>query len=271
MPQETRSAAQPPLGVVYNTSMERPDAALALAELYGFEGKRESRMGAVCVTGAGLNTAIFCDIVARFYSAGPPRNSNQVLAVGLAAVDPLPPDPPMVEGRARAQETEWRAAIRAHHPQMTDTALAEAVLRNGVIFNAEARRDPERAGDVAGQIARPAGSGALQGARQAPGDRRFRRRRTGCGRAAQDRVGVADAESLLRQEVGDAARSRRAVDKEFAWAPAHPVVDAYRAFKPMPYDAPSHDLAAIHYAVHPDPASSRSPSPARSRSPTTAA
>jgi hypothetical protein len=29
-------------------------------------------------------------------------------------------------------------------------------------------------------------------------------------------------------------------------------VDAYRAYRPMPYDAPSHDLAAAHYAVHPD-------------------
>ena len=42
------------------------------------------------------------------------------------------------------------------------------------------------------------------------------------------------------------------LDKAFAWAPAHPVVDAYREFKPMPYDAPSHDLAAMHYTVHPD-------------------
>ena len=53
----------PPIGVVYNTSMARPDAALALAALYVSASRRESRMGAVCVTGAGLDTAIFCDIV----------------------------------------------------------------------------------------------------------------------------------------------------------------------------------------------------------------
>src|SRR6185503_6460488 len=76
--------------------MARPDAALALAALYLFENKREARVGAVCVTGAGLNTAIFCDIVARFY-AGPARNSNSALPVGLAAAMPLPPDPPMVK------------------------------------------------------------------------------------------------------------------------------------------------------------------------------
>ena len=41
------------------------------------------------------------------------------------------------------------------------------------------------------------------------------------------------------------------IDKAFDWAPANPVADAYHAFKPMPYDAPAHDLAAIHYALHP--------------------
>src|SRR5204862_381706 len=33
---------------------------------------------------------------------------------------------------------------------------------------------------------------------------------------------------------------------------SHPVVDAYRAFKPMPYDAPATALAALLQTVHPD-------------------
>ncbi|MGH3630258.1 MAG: hypothetical protein ACRDRL_22800, partial [Sciscionella sp.] len=83
--------------MIYNTSMSRPDAALALAALYGFQGSGESRMGCVCVTGAGLNAAIFCDIVGRFYMPGPRRNANEVLPVGLADVTPAPADPPMVQ------------------------------------------------------------------------------------------------------------------------------------------------------------------------------
>src|SRR5664279_6003512 len=89
--------AKPPMGVIYNTSMTRPDAALALAGMYGFEGKRESRMGSVCVVGAGLKTATFCDMVGRMYMPGPTRNGNQTLAVGLAEVSPLPPDSAMVK------------------------------------------------------------------------------------------------------------------------------------------------------------------------------
>ena len=42
------------------------------------------------------------------------------------------------------------------------------------------------------------------------------------------------------------------LDAIATWAPNHPVVDAYRAFKPMPYDAPSQALAAVLYAVSPE-------------------
>src|SRR5260370_9028691 len=42
------------------------------------------------------------------------------------------------------------------------------------------------------------------------------------------------------------------MEKDFAWTPAHPVVDAYRAYKPMPYDAPTWDMAAALYAARPE-------------------
>ena len=42
------------------------------------------------------------------------------------------------------------------------------------------------------------------------------------------------------------------IDKDFGWSTAHPVVDAYRAYKPMPYDAPSCAMGAMLYAVHPN-------------------
>jgi len=54
-------------------------------------------------------------------------------------------------------------------------------------------------------------------------------------------------------EVGDAVRfPASSIEKDFAWAAAHPVVDAYRAYKPMPYDAPTWDMAAVLYGVRPE-------------------
>jgi hypothetical protein len=126
-----------PIGIVYNTSMARPDAALALGALFAFAGRREARVGAVCVTGAGLDTAIYCDIVNRFYTPGPPRNSNQMLAIGLAATNPLPPDAPMVQPAiARRADNGEPLFARSIH-RVSDTSQAEAVLRNGVILTAE--------------------------------------------------------------------------------------------------------------------------------------
>src|SRR5664279_1687266 len=136
MPQ--RQGQKPPMGVIYNTSMSRPDAALALAELYGFEEKRESRIGSVCVVGGGLNTAIFCDMVGRVYMPGPLRNGNQVLAVGLADVSPLPPDSPMIKLAVERKNDKGEPGYVHSIVKLSDTSLAEAVLLNGVIFNAEA-------------------------------------------------------------------------------------------------------------------------------------
>ena len=53
-------------------------------------------------------------------------------------------------------------------------------------------------------------------------------------------------------EVGDALRYPAAsLEKDFAWSPNHPVVDAYTAYQPMPYDAPAPALAAVLQAVRP--------------------
>jgi hypothetical protein len=242
-----------PLGVVYNTSMTRPDAALALALLYGFQGKREARMASVSVNGAGLGAAIFCDLVQRFYTLGPIRNGNQVLMPGLAAEGALPADPPMVtaavERKNAAGEPQYARSIR----RVGDTSLPEAVIRNGVIFNADAvmilsaratylakSLDLDGVKELYKQRVKMlvvVDSGTLQ---DVPAMRKvlaeFPAPIVFCGR-----------------EVGEALQFPGAsIDKDFAWAPAHPVADAYHAFRTGVYDFPSHDLAAMLYAVHPD-------------------
>src|SRR4029077_13223477 len=54
------------------------------------------------------------------------------------------------------------------------------------------------------------------------------------------------------REVGEALLfPASSIEKDFTWSPAHPLVDAYRAYRPMPYDAPTWDMAAVLYAVRP--------------------
>jgi hypothetical protein len=245
-----------PLGVVYNTTMNRPDAALTLALLYGFTGKREARIGSVCVNGSGLGAAIFCDVVARFYTPGPLRNANQTLPPGLAAELPLPPDPPMVKPAIERKNDKGEVQYARSVRKITDTSLAEAVIRNGVIFNAEA------------VLVLSAPATYLAKTLDLQGTKEIYKQRvrmlvivdTGEGGVRQD---VPALQRVLNdwpgpvvycgKEVGEALPFPAAsIDKDFAWAPANPVIDAYRAYKTMPYDAPCWDLAAALYAVHPD-------------------
>ena len=253
MTQRGRVRAPPPIGVVYHTSMNRPDAALALAALYVFDNKREARVGAVCVGGSGLDAAIFCDVVARFYITSE-RNSNQLLPIGLAAADPIFPSSPMVRAALERTGADGEPLYRRTIQRVTDTAMAEAILRNGVVFNAES----------AMVLSAPATW--LARALDLPdtlGTYRTRVRRLVIVDTAETRSDPASLERVIAEwpspvffcgsDVGDALRFPGArLDDVFRWAPEHPVVDAYRAFQPMPYDAPAHDLAAIHYAVHPD-------------------
>src|ERR1039458_476426 len=58
--------------------------------------------------------------------------------------------------------------------------------------------------------------------------------------------------ALAPAELGDALPFPGAsIDKDFAWSEAHPLEAAYRAYRPMPYDAPALAMAAALYAVRP--------------------
>ena len=236
-----------PLGVVYNTSMRRPDSALALAMLYGYQGKREARIGSVSVNGAGLGAAIFCEIVQRFYANGRESNANSVMMPGLAAEGPLPADSELV--RPVVANAKYVRSIK----RVSDTSLPEAVIRNGVIFNAEAVMI------LSAKATYLAKSLDLEGVRDLY-KARVRMLVVVDSGEAQD---VAAMRKVLAEfpapivfcgkEVGDALPFPGAsMDKDFAWAPAHPVVDAYHAFRTGVYDFPSYDLAAVLHAVHPD-------------------
>jgi hypothetical protein len=238
-----------PLGVVYITSMDRPDAVLALALLYGLQAKREARIGSVCLNGPGasLGAAIFCDLVQRFYTPGPMRNANQTLLPGLALDGPLPPDSPMMT--AAVSQTAYARSIK----RASDTSLPEAVIRNGVIFNAEAVMI------LSAPATYLAKSLDLQGVKELYKDRVKRLVVVDSG-ASQDapamRKVLAEFPSPIffcGKDVGDALPyPGSTIDKDFAWAPRHPIVDAIKAYKPGPYDPPSYDMAGSLYAVHPD-------------------
>ncbi len=41
------------------------------------------------------------------------------------------------------------------------------------------------------------------------------------------------------------------IEKDFQWTAHHPLVDAYKRYRPYPYDRPTWDLTSVYYAVNP--------------------
>ncbi len=246
--------ASPVVGVIYNTTMSRPDAALALAAIYGWEGKREARVGAVAVSGSGLGAAVFCDMVYRFYAGpGPLANANRVLPIGLAADRAMPPDPPMVKTALARQDAKGASQYPHSIEKVSDTSEVTAMIRNALTAQADGKAVVVLSAPATylARVLDLLGTQELITAKV--------KNLIFC-----DVGGVQDvpaARKVLQnwptpivfcgKEVGEALPfPAESIEKDFAWSSAHPVVDAYQAFRAMPYDAPSSDLAAVYYAVH---------------------
>ena len=243
----------PVTGIVYNTTMSRPDAALALALLYGLEGKREARVASIAVTENGFGAAAFADAVFRFYQLGPVPNANRALPVGLAVDKPLPPDPPFVKAVLERVDEKGEPVYRRGVRRPTDTAEVTALMRNSLAYFPD------------GKVAVISSAPATYLARilDYAGTRDLIQSKVRVLIVSECKQDVAAMRRILAEwptpivfcgtEVGNSLPYPGAsMEQDFAWTKAHPVVDFYRSARPMPYDTPSQDLAAILYAARPD-------------------
>jgi len=125
------------LGVVYNTSMARADATLALAALYVASSRRQARVNGVCVTGSSFDAAVFCDIVARFYT-GTTRapSSNTALPVGFST-DPGARNPLLIEAALKRTRPDGQPQYVRTVQRISDTSAPDALLRNAVTLTAD--------------------------------------------------------------------------------------------------------------------------------------
>src|SRR5690349_17094314 len=85
---------KPPVGIVFDADLgNNIESALALASLYGFQGKGESRVISVSTTRPGINAAIFADILVRFYTGDPGPFGGGPTPIGLTLGKPAPDTP----------------------------------------------------------------------------------------------------------------------------------------------------------------------------------
>ena len=212
---------KPPLGIVYDADFGGTiDAPLALALLYGLQAKNESRVVSVTTTRPSIHSAEFADILVRFYT-GDPGGFFPAQPIGMPTNGKSPDDTPMI---AAVLPKPYSRGIK----KLNDTADPVATIRNAL----SAQFD----GNAAIVLAGPPAS--LARVLELPGGKELVARKVKSLTVA----GPAPAKFLadwptpivaVPRQVGEALPfPASAMEKELAWAPAHPIVDAWRANHP---------------------------------------
>ena len=253
---------KPPVGLVFDSDMGAAiDTALALAMLYGFDGKGEARVASVSVTKSSLQAAAFCEVVGRFY--GSIGGFGKVLPVGLSIGGRKPEDTPMLSVPLARRNPEGKPVYENAIHKLNDTAEVPALIRNALTAQYDQNCIVVLAApatDLAGLLAIPGAKDLIQ---------QKVRFLSFAGGAFPDgppephiQADIAAARKLLAEwptpivasghEVGEAVLyPGSSIETDFAWSLAHPISDAYRAYKPMPYDTATPDMTAVLYAVRP--------------------
>jgi len=255
---------KPPVGIIFDSNMGNSiDDALSLALLYGFHGKREARVVSISLSRSTLQAAAFSDAVARFYAqAG--RERRRILPIGLLVDSKMPEDKPMLTVPLSKQSAEGKPVYEHQIRKLNDTADPNTLIRNALT----AQHDQNCIVVLTGPATNLAKLLDLHGAKELILTKvRFLAFAGGTYPDGQPEFSIKSDISAARKllaewptpivasgyEIGKALLfPASSIQKDFAWAPDHPIVDAYRAFKPMPYDAPTWAVAAALYAVRPD-------------------
>ncbi len=243
---------KPPVGVVFDCDMGNGiDDALALAMLYGLQGKNTIRVISVSVNKPNLKSAEFCDVLTRFY-LGEPGGFFGPTPIGLTLSPRMDPDPAMVAVPLARQNAEGKPQYSCGIARLNETADPVAQIRNALTSQFDQNAVVVLKGPATN----------LAGLLQLPGTRELIAKKAKFLVVADFGKDPAAARKVVAEwpgpivwagtEVGEALPFPGAsIEKDFAWSPAHPVVDAYKAFKTMPYDAPSLAMAEVLHAARP--------------------
>jgi hypothetical protein len=260
MPQP--GAAKPPAGAFFDSGFASIDSLLAVALLHGLQTKGSCRLEIVTMSRPNLAIAGFLDAVERYYR-GPAGNFSQVPPIGMSTVGAAGETPPAFVAPFARKRPDGSAVYRNEVKTAIDTGDPSTLIRNylqaqhdrnaffvldGPATNlAAALEFPETKEWIAAKVKHlvmaggtfPSGPAEARWTADLPAMRKVLAEWptpiVACGR-----------------EIG-AALLFPGASADGEEVPAdHPVVDAYRAAQPMPYDTPSCAMAAALYAARPN-------------------
>ncbi len=249
--------AAEPVRIVFDTDMGNDvDDALALAMLHALESRGESRLLAVTITKDHPHAASYVDLVNHFYRRGE-------VPVGLVR-----------DGKTRETSAMIRVPVerrgagdaplyprRLHDGRMAEEAVAllrrtlaaqpdGSVVIVQVGFSTNLARLLESDAELVGRKVRllsimagqfPTGRPEYNVKTDLPASRKLYADWPTPVVASGFEIG----ESMLYPA--------RSIDQDYRWVDHHPIVDAYRAYKKMPYDRQTWDLTSVLYGVRPEP------------------
>ena len=238
---------KPPPALVFDSSLQDEiGQVLALTMLLAYESRREIRVTSLTVSQNNLKVAAFCDLMSRFFGAAPP--------IGMATSGTSRTDvPPMLQAALAKRTAEDKPTYVRTIDRLNDTADPVALIRNALT----AQPDQNSVVILAGPPVNLLGVLAL------PGSKQLIQKKVRSLVLTEPFGNVDERTRLLAEwpspaivvpeDLGQSlAFPAEGIDKDFEWAMTHPLLDAYRAFKPMPYDASAAAMAAVLYAVHPE-------------------
>jgi inosine-uridine nucleoside N-ribohydrolase len=244
--------------VIFDTDMGNDvDDALALAMLHALESRGECRLLGVTVTKDNPWAAVYVDLVNTFYGRGQ-------IPVGMVKGSGVTPESSrMIQEPAERRRADGTLVYPRRLASGAEAPEAVALLR----------RLLAAAQDGSVVIVQVGFSTNLARLLDAPADLELVKRKVKllsvmAGNFVQPKPefnvqkDTASARKLFELwpgdivasgfEIGEAMKFPAArIEKDFAWAADHPVVDAYRAYMKMPYDRQTWDLTAVLYAVRP--------------------
>jgi hypothetical protein len=241
--------AKPPVGFLFDTAMSGISDALALAMLHGLDAKGETRLLSVTVSRPSLKAAQFCDAFTRFYGAF--RATPVGLVPGNASADP-----PMIAAVLDQNGPDGAPVYPRQIKKFTDTALVPAVSRNVLTGQYDGNAIVVLDGpatDLAKWLSMPGAKEAIAAKVRLLAIASTQAALHSDAAAAQTVLSEWPSPVItVGEEVGAALHyPAGSIEKDFTFAPNHPLVDAWKAEK-NGAELPLSAMAAILYAARPE-------------------
>ena len=253
-----QAAAPAPVPVIFDTDMGNDiDDALALAVLHALESRGETRLLAVTLTKDNPWAAVYVDIVNHFYGRGS-------IPIGVVKSGLTPEDSKMIRVPSERRDAQSRLVYSRRIHSGREAPEAVQVIREVL----------EKQPDKSVVIVQVGFSTNLARLLYSPGGGELAARKVRllsvmggwfpAGKPEYNiKTDIPAAQKLFAEwptdivvsgfEIGEAILyPARSIEEDYRYAANHPIADAYRAYKQMPYDRPTWDLTAALYAVRPD-------------------